>query len=719
MSFLIKYSHNNKFIFFFLFLCLISILFFVSLSAKHEFLPSILADESGYLGNARYISLGKPIYMGGSTYYSFGYSIIIAPAFWVFEKPLDLYRAIIFINVILASLVFPILLILARQLQIKINSKTIFFAFLVCLTPYYISNINYAWTEITLSFFFISFLSLFCYCINKKRSAIYWVLFSFLAAYLYAIHPRMMGIILLVFFFYFWLYYLKKISTISLILGVMSLVTTYWLVKIINNHLLNIAWDHDGFNIVRMLSKSFSFDGLINLLYALLGQVWYLTVASLGTILLFGLCSKKNLNVDNNDDYKIFLTFLISSSLFILASSVLVMSNPKRLDHTLYGRYNEVFLVVYLFIFGCLAFNEHMENSINQKKLFVATTFFAALTVAFLSLVFYLARHNFNNPYCALHNIASVSYFFGENCEISTILKVGFIAFVFLFLLGTARFFIKQTFLFFCLALIGHNTLQGYSSVINALNINKQSYQSISIAEQYLNNLGNITINYDMDDINASSFYLYQFIYPNITYVSYENLDKFPNSYIVSKKNLEKINPNFNWVAQYSNDQNLWFFGKKQMVNDLYKKIVSINFFHKNIIETPSFFIKESGFYGVESSKDKKKIWRWTNGKASINFSPHKKICSVNLGFSTYNPNKADISIVLNGNTIFKNIFAAGYYNKELILNGYYEHFNLMVLSNTFQPGGEDGRILGIAIESIIFNPCIDDNKPVNTPSHS
>ena len=95
----------------------------VLLLALHVFLvrdvsvPSVVPDEAGYLGNARWLSGTSPTWiMGEAPYYGFGYSLVLAPLFAVFHDPYTLYRAVIVVNALLVTSLFPLLYVFCRRL---------------------------------------------------------------------------------------------------------------------------------------------------------------------------------------------------------------------------------------------------------------------------------------------------------------------------------------------------------------------------------------------------------------------------------------------------------------------------------------------------------------------------------------------------------------------------------------------------------------------------
>ena len=110
--------------------------------------PIIMADEVGYLGNARYLSGTAHLPdMWRSHFYHFGYSLFLLPAFWLFSNPLVTYKAVIAINALLMSaLYFPLCSILGSFLDVPRGTAR-WIAFTCCLYPPLILYSDFAWSE--------------------------------------------------------------------------------------------------------------------------------------------------------------------------------------------------------------------------------------------------------------------------------------------------------------------------------------------------------------------------------------------------------------------------------------------------------------------------------------------------------------------------------------------------------------------------------------------
>lgn len=81
--------------------------------------PVWMDDEVGYLANAQLLSgIGEPRSLGGLGYYS-GWSVVLAPIWWIFDDPGQVYRAAVAISVACGVLLIAPLERIARRLGLS------------------------------------------------------------------------------------------------------------------------------------------------------------------------------------------------------------------------------------------------------------------------------------------------------------------------------------------------------------------------------------------------------------------------------------------------------------------------------------------------------------------------------------------------------------------------------------------------------------------------
>ena len=115
--------------------------------------PRILADEIGYLANARYLAGGGVIDMSHTAFYAGGYSLAIAPLSRLFaHNPGHLYESIIVLQAVFAGLSVILIARLCRWLFAASWSVSILAACVAGLYPSFVTATGFAWSESMLTF---------------------------------------------------------------------------------------------------------------------------------------------------------------------------------------------------------------------------------------------------------------------------------------------------------------------------------------------------------------------------------------------------------------------------------------------------------------------------------------------------------------------------------------------------------------------------------------
>ena len=81
----------------------------------HRRFPTILSDEAGALGSARYLVRGPTWQMGDTASVDVVYPLLLAPVFAVVHSPALVYRLVVGVNVLLALALLAVLFVLARR----------------------------------------------------------------------------------------------------------------------------------------------------------------------------------------------------------------------------------------------------------------------------------------------------------------------------------------------------------------------------------------------------------------------------------------------------------------------------------------------------------------------------------------------------------------------------------------------------------------------------
>lgn len=339
----------------------------------------VLDDEFGYWANAAYFN---GIDWSGTAskifYYSYGYSILLIPFFWIFKNAIYMYKAAIVLNAIMLVISFLLCYGTAKKLFNKINNYIlIVISFIISMYPSYIININIAWSECTLILVFWLLTYLFV-DIVEKPSNFRLSLIGILSVYIFMVHKRAIGILIAGFLVIILMKIMKKLDwkrfAFYLVPALVLLVLHYFIDSDLqaNLYLNNASIINNTFSgQIDKIKSFFSIDGFINIIKIFAGQFFYLGIST-GLLYYFSLyylirnilLSIKKKDTSNKMYFYIFMLF---TSLFTIAISVIFMSDPYRIDHILYGRYNEMFIGPMILIGGLSFANK--DNYITKALL--------------------------------------------------------------------------------------------------------------------------------------------------------------------------------------------------------------------------------------------------------------------------------------------------------------------------------------------------------------
>ena len=373
--------------------------------------PIVLADEVGYLGNARYLSGTAHLPdMRNSQFYHFGYSLMLLPAFWLFAEPVAIYKAAVTINALLASaLYFPLLFILTSFMEVP-RSTARWIAFACCLYPSAILYSSFAWSENA----FIPFYALAAALFGKYLASRSWrdaLLFSFVAGFLYTIHPRALPVLVIVLLYLLVLVLLRAVSVSQLLLGASTMGAVFVLTRVVNGHLKAVGWAGSGeFSATqlagRLLPDSSDF---LTLIERALGQVLYLAQASHGLFLL-GLAavawlilknaargSLRRVLTDPKTGVPIFVA-ITAGGIFAASCTLKLYSihgpDGIRGADFIHGRYNEAFAVLFIaFALAEYSWRKFRIGQLVRRGIGVAATILLLTVVVMIEVDDARVRH--------------------------------------------------------------------------------------------------------------------------------------------------------------------------------------------------------------------------------------------------------------------------------------------------------------------------------------
>lgn len=383
-----------------LYLVLVCIHILMSLFMKG---PLYVADETGYLGNARYLS-GKGVMpnMTGCAFYHPGYSFLISPSYYLFSDPQKVYLSVLMINSFLISSLFLFLYYGLRKIFILDSKNSLLASFTVCLYPAFLINSNIAVAENAIIPLFILPI-IFLYSMIKRRSLWFGIFFGFSVSFLYTIHPRSL-ILLPIAGLYLIVLTLFRFLPIRVgAASIITLLSSYIATIELNGYLRDLGWGSGGTpSIPKIIGTIKVFDKVVNAMVFMIGQLWYITVATYGLwilgllIIVLTIWQHRSTLIQKESSSPVIhaLIFYLLSCGGILLTSVLFLSNIWLSGSGLiYGRYNECFIAVGM----AVALGMLLEDRFDQKNLrtlgLITVLILSGLSIVTLGIGVRLIKH--------------------------------------------------------------------------------------------------------------------------------------------------------------------------------------------------------------------------------------------------------------------------------------------------------------------------------------
>ncbi len=349
-----------------------------------------VSDEVGYWGIAAQMAgYDWEGIMSNLAYYSFGYSFLLVPMFWLHRVGLSMaacYKVAIVLNVIMMDAAFLLALKVAEKWAPKINRYyRILCVLAITLYPNNIKQSNSAWPEACIYFLYWCILVLAIKVFEKEKvfDVIALIIISF---YVFTVHMRMIAVpIAVIMVVALWFFgnrrvpRQKKLKVGGIAAGVflLTLISVLVIMAVVQNNIYNMQGSGAGVantfaSSIANLGIFFNLDRFKDLMLGFLGKLYYQGIASyllsfLGLGILFRKAYlgfiKKRENPNGKavyTQYYLSLLVLLSSigsfmvsAIFMSDSFVKGIPNSSRADRVIYGRYTE-FLVSVLMLVAIL-----------------------------------------------------------------------------------------------------------------------------------------------------------------------------------------------------------------------------------------------------------------------------------------------------------------------------------------------------------------------------
>lgn len=300
--------------------------------------PALVADEIGYLTNARVLAGGLAGQLELAPFYRGGYSLAIAPLIELGASPTLTYHLVLVLNAALAAAVFPLLYLLLVRFAGVRPELAIWAALAGAVYPALTVLSQVAMSENVLvplvCLWLVSFAGLLE--AERGRGDIAWAAaLGASTAALWAVHNRMAMAVVLAALGFVWLLWRGRIRPVAFLVGVGLIVAGVVGVRLLDDYLIDHNYAGSAPDELSERSDEIlEFGGLRTVAANLVGQTWYLLVASFGlAAAAIAEFRRRRLPI---------LGVLLALAGLLLLISAAAFPERSRPDMLIYGRYAEI-----------------------------------------------------------------------------------------------------------------------------------------------------------------------------------------------------------------------------------------------------------------------------------------------------------------------------------------------------------------------------------------
>jgi hypothetical protein len=311
--------------------------------------PVLVADEAGYLTNARVLAGGLPGQLEIAPFYRGGYSLLIAPLINISSDPAVVYDLVLVFNAALAASIFPLLYLLLRRFLGVPSRLAIWAALAGAVYPAVTVLSQVAMSENVL-YPLVCVWLITCAGIlrveNPRRSTMWAAGLGASTGALWAVHNRMIAAVAVALALLIWLAVRRRIPPMALALGVAVLAAAAIGTHALDQHLIEQSYGGAASSeLSTRLSDLLSFQGLRTAAANLVGQTWYLLVATFGLAAMVAVDFVARLRRRTGPgSWPPLATtaILLALTAALLLVSAAAFPERTRPDMLIYGRYTEV-----------------------------------------------------------------------------------------------------------------------------------------------------------------------------------------------------------------------------------------------------------------------------------------------------------------------------------------------------------------------------------------
>jgi hypothetical protein len=311
--------------------------------------PVVVADEVGYLTNARVLAGGVSGQLQDAPFYRGGYSLLIAPLIRLDGDPQTSYRLVLALNALLAASLVPLLYLLLVR-SFRAEPRVAFWAALAAsLYPSITLFSQVALSENLLLPLTVVWL-LCCGELagtRRGRHSVGWALAAgAAAAYLYAVHGRMIVAAALTILGLALGAGAGRLSRLTAAAGVAVTMAGLGAARLLDDFLVTHNYGgHRPDEVGQRLSTLGDIGGIASFARNLVGQSWYLLVATLGVLAWVALSASREgirRSAERGAAAAVVLVLMVCTLAGLLVLSALSFPDIDRADMLIYGRYTEI-----------------------------------------------------------------------------------------------------------------------------------------------------------------------------------------------------------------------------------------------------------------------------------------------------------------------------------------------------------------------------------------
>ncbi len=300
--------------------------------------PVLVADEIGYLTNARVLDGGLTGQLEQAPFYRGGYSLLIAPLLELGSNPTFVYHLVLVLNAALAASVLPLLYVLLTRFAGVRAELSIWAALAGAAYPALTVLSQVAMSENALFPLVCVWLIAFGGLLSARegRGDFAWAAaLGAATGALWAVHNRMIVAVAVALAGMVWLTVRRRLRPATLVLGVAIVALAFYGVHLLDSFLID--HNHAGSapdELSERMDQLFQLGGLRTALANLLGQTWYLIVAT------FGLAAAVVADFARRRQPLAGVLLALTALLLLISASA--FPERTRPDMLIYGRYTEV-----------------------------------------------------------------------------------------------------------------------------------------------------------------------------------------------------------------------------------------------------------------------------------------------------------------------------------------------------------------------------------------